>query len=110
MRIGVTGLAGRMGLLLAAEVVAAGHTLAGGTLRPGGRQAPPDQAVFTDISALAAACDAVIDFTHADAVQAHAAALGAAGVAALLLAGLAWRSAVIRSVRSLPSAAGDDGR
>ena len=84
MRIGVTGLAGRMGLLLAAEVVAAGHTLAGGTLRPGGRQAPPDQAVFTDISALAAACDAVIDFTHADAVQAHAAALGAGGVAWVL--------------------------
>ena len=36
-------------------------------------------------------------------------ALGAAGVAALLLAGLAWRSAVIRSVRTLPNAAGDAG-
>jgi len=36
-------------------------------------------------------------------------ALGAAGVAALLLAGLAWRSAVIRSVRTLPDAAGDAG-
>ena len=80
MRVGIAGLAGRMGLLLAEEVRAAGHILTGGTVRPGGRgRTLPDQVVFPDVAALAAACDAVIDFTHADAVRAHAAALGAAG-------------------------------
>ncbi len=85
MRIGITGMAGRMGLLLAEEVGAAGHILAGGTLRPGGSgRAPPGPAVLADVAALAAGCDAVIDFTHADAVRGHAAALSAAGVAWVL--------------------------
>ena len=85
MRVGIAGLTGRMGLLLAEEVRAAGHILTGGTVRPGGRgRTLPDQVVFPDVAALAAACDAVIDFTHADAVRAHAAALGAAGTAWVL--------------------------
>ena len=37
IRIGIAGIAGRMGRLLAEEVEAAGAILAGGTIRPGAR-------------------------------------------------------------------------
>jgi 4-hydroxy-tetrahydrodipicolinate reductase len=81
-KIGIAGIAGRMGHLLAEEVAAAGATLSGGIDRP-------DAAVggatrFPDITALAAASDVVLDFTHASAVQAHARALAAAGTAWVL--------------------------
>ena len=68
MRIGVTGLSGRMGRLVAEEVDDSAAT-----------RAPP-----ASIEALAAHSDVVIDFTHADAVCAHAAALSAAGCAWVL--------------------------
>ncbi|MBB3897786.1 4-hydroxy-tetrahydrodipicolinate reductase [Roseococcus suduntuyensis] len=61
MKIGIAGIAGRMGTLLAEEVEAAGATLAGGTRRG------------DDARALFAASDVVIDFTHAHAAAAHAA-------------------------------------
>jgi len=61
IRIGIVGIAGRMGKLLAEEVAAAGCTLAGGT----GRGDDP-RAMFR-------ASDVVIDFTHAHAAPAHAA-------------------------------------
>ncbi len=78
IRIGITGIAGRMGRLLAEEVLGAG-VLAGGTLRPGSAARPPDGVpILADIAALAAASDVVIDFTHAAAVSTHAAALAAA--------------------------------
>jgi 4-hydroxy-tetrahydrodipicolinate reductase len=81
--IGIAGIAGRMGRLLAEEVAAAGATLVGGIDRPG--VAPPPGVVsFPDIAALAAASDVVVDFTHASAVAAHAAALAAAGTAWVL--------------------------
>ena len=67
IRIGIAGIAGRMGQLLAEETAAAGATLAGG-LRRG-----------EDPAALFAASDVVIDFTHASAAAAHAAAAAAAG-------------------------------
>jgi len=75
-RIGIAGISGRMGRLLAAE---AGRTatLAGGTARSG--KFPENTLIFEDIQALAAASDVVIDFTHASTVAAHAAALAAAG-------------------------------
>jgi 4-hydroxy-tetrahydrodipicolinate reductase len=74
VRIGVAGIAGRMGRLLAEEVVAAGATLAGGTLRPGSaKAAPAEAAALPDAAALFAASDVVIDFTHASAAAAHAA-------------------------------------
>ncbi len=77
LRIGIAGLAGRMGKMLAQEVVAAGATLAGGTSRSGiGAENVP---VFADIGALASLCDLVIDFTHASTVAAHASALAEAG-------------------------------
>jgi 4-hydroxy-tetrahydrodipicolinate reductase len=68
MRIGVTGLSGRMGKLVAQEVDASA--------------AERQQA--TDIQVLAAASDVVVDFTHQSSVQTHAAALSAAGCAWVL--------------------------
>ena len=73
LRVGIAGITGRMGALLAEEVAAAGLALAGGTSR-----ASPD------IAGLAAACDVVIDFTRAATVERHAAALAAAGTAWVL--------------------------
>jgi len=66
MRIGITGITGRMGQLLVKAVADAGASLAGGTSRGGGH--------LPDIDALYAACDVVIDFTHAHAAPGHAAA------------------------------------
>jgi 4-hydroxy-tetrahydrodipicolinate reductase len=83
MRIGVAGIAGRMGRLVAGEAVAAGAVLAGGTWRAG--EVPPAGATqFPDIGAFAGQSDVVVDFTHASAVQAHASALAAAGCAWVL--------------------------
>ena len=61
MKIGIAGITGRMGRLLAEEVTAAGATLAGGTKRG------------DDARALFAASEVVIDFTHAHAAPVHAA-------------------------------------
>ncbi len=66
IRIGIAGIAGRMGQLLAEEAAAAGATVSGG-LRRG-----------DDPAALFAASDVVIDFTHASAAAPHAAAAAAA--------------------------------
>jgi 4-hydroxy-tetrahydrodipicolinate reductase len=85
MRIGVAGIGGRMGLLLISEVGAAGHEVAGGTLRPGSGKAPPaNVSVLPGLAALAAQSDVVIDFTHVSTVQAHATALRNAGTAWVL--------------------------
>ncbi len=80
MQIGIVGICGRMGRLLASEAAAAGHAVAGGTLRPGSSKAPPpDVPILPDLAALAAQSDVVIDFTHASTAQAHAEALRQAG-------------------------------
>ena len=68
-RIGIAGITGRVGQLLAEEVPAAGLTLVGGASRAG-----------TTLSSLAGKCDVVIDFTNAGLVAGHAAILAAAGV------------------------------
>ena len=68
MRIGVTGLSGRMGKLVAEDVDASAA----------------ERQYAADIAALAAASDVVIDFTHRSLVQGHAAALSAAGCAWVL--------------------------
>ena len=81
--IGIAGIAGRMGRLVAEEVAAAGLRLAGGIDRPG-TAAPDGVRLFPDIAALAAASDTVVDFTHAGTVAAHAAALAASGTAWVL--------------------------
>ncbi len=81
-RIGIAGATGRMGLLLAEEIHAAGAELAGGIGRS--KPVPPGVEPFADIAALAAASDVVVDFTHAAAAQPHAAALAQAGTAWVL--------------------------
>lgn len=87
LRIGIAGIGGRMGRLLAEEVPAAGAVLAGGTLRPGASldTLPLGLPVLPDIVALCAASDVVIDFTHARAARAHA--LAAAETATPLVLG-----------------------
>lgn len=106
MRIGVVGIGGRMGQLLAAEVIAAGHVLAGGTLRTGSSTAPPaDVAVLPDVAALAAQSDVVVDFTHAATAQGHATVLAQAGTAWVLgTSGLsgADEAAVAQAARHVP--------
>ena len=72
VRIGIAGIKGRMGRLLAEEVPAAGAVLSGGTGRA------------DDLTVLAAASDLVIDFTHAASVVAHAGVLAAARTAWVL--------------------------
>lgn len=83
LRIGIAGIGGRMGRLLAEEVAAAGATLAGGTRRPGSAGEAPGP-VVADAAALFAASDVVIDFTHASAAAAHAAAAAASGTPLVL--------------------------
>jgi 4-hydroxy-tetrahydrodipicolinate reductase len=79
LRIGIAGIAGRMGRLLAEEVAAAGAVLAGGTLRPGGVTRGVPGPVMPDVAALCAASDVLIDFTHASATAMHASAAAQAG-------------------------------
>ena len=79
-RIGIAGITGRMGRLLAEEVPAADATLIGGIGRPGSARPGPDGvALLPDIASLAEACDVVIDFTHAAAAGPNATALAKAG-------------------------------
>ncbi len=105
-RIGIAGITGRMGLLLAEEVPAAGAILSGGIGRGGSaRPAPGGAALFPDLASLAAASDVVIDFTNAATAQATAAAMAAAGKAWILgssgLSG-ADEAAVAVAARSIP--------
>jgi 4-hydroxy-tetrahydrodipicolinate reductase len=67
IRMGIAGITGRMGQLLAAQVPHAG-TLAGGTSR-----------TQPNLESLARNADVVIDFTHADTIAAHAAILAETG-------------------------------
>ena len=71
-RIGIAGIGGRMGKLLAEEIAAAGAALAGGRARG------------DDPAVLFAASEVVIDFTHAHAAPIHAAAAVAAGTPLIL--------------------------
>ena len=80
LRIGIAGISGRMGQLLTEEVQAAGATLAGGTAR----RDVPGAKLFPTVAALAAASDAVIDFTNAATAQDTAGAMAASGKAWIL--------------------------
>jgi len=81
--IGIAGFGGRMGHVLAEEVLAAGAILAGGFDRTG-VEGPAGVKRFSDIASLAGACDVVLDFTHASTAAGHARALAAAGTAYVL--------------------------
>ena len=77
LRIGIAGITGRMGALLAEEVPVAGAILTGGVGRSGTGQ-------FPNLAALAAASDAVIDFTVAAAARHNAQTMAEAGKAWIL--------------------------
>jgi len=79
VRIGIAGITGRMGRLLAEEVPAMGAVLAGGVRRPGGADAP-DLPLMPNLEALASHSDVLIDFTHASTATCHGAVLAEAGV------------------------------
>ncbi len=106
MQIGIVGIGGRMGLLLASEAAAAGHVVVGGTLRPGSSKAPPrDIPILPDLATLAAQSDVVIDFTHASTAQTHAETLRQAGTAWVLgTSGLSAtdEAAVAHAVTKIP--------
>lgn len=79
IRIGIAGITGRMGCLVAEEVKEARQALAGGLARSAEKPLPAGVPRFDDIAALARAAHVVVDFTHAATVQRHAAALAEAG-------------------------------
>lgn len=105
-RIGIAGITGRMGRLLAEEVPTAGATLIGGLGRPGSANTPPSGAKgFASVTDLAAACDVVIDFTNAATAQSTATAMAASGKAWILGSSglsLADEAAVEVAARSIP--------
>lgn len=74
-RVGIAGITGRMGRLLAEEAPAAGAVLAGGT----GRSAAPELRLFADFAALVEASDVIIEFTHASVARPHGSEIEAAG-------------------------------
>ena len=105
LRIGIAGIAGRMGRLLAEEVAAAGATLSGGTLRPGSVARDAPARILPDFPALCAASEVVIDFTHASASAMHAAAAAEAGTPLVLgTSGLsaADEAAVVAAAERIP--------
>jgi 4-hydroxy-tetrahydrodipicolinate reductase len=102
--IGIAGIAGRMGQVLAEEVRAAGAMLTGGLDRPG-VAAPAGAPMFADIAALGAASAVVVDFTHASTVAVHATALAESGCGWVLgTTGLsaADETAVAAAARHIP--------
>jgi 4-hydroxy-tetrahydrodipicolinate reductase len=105
-RIGIAGVTGRMGQLLVEEVPAAGAILSGGAGRLGSSKAGPrDVTMFADLAALAAASDAVIDFTNAATARATAATMAKSGKAWILgSSGLSAtdEAAVETAARSIP--------
>ncbi len=75
VRIGILGYAGRMGKLIAQEIAEnPACTLSGGAVlaSEAGIPAPKGAVLSTKASEVIAVSDAVIDFTSADAVAAHA--------------------------------------
>lgn len=105
-RIGIAGITGRMGHLLAEEVRAAGAELVGGIGRPDlVEPVPPGATLLADIAALAAAAQVVMEFTNAATAQPNAAALAAAGTAWVLgTSGLsdADEAAVAEAAKRIP--------
>jgi 4-hydroxy-tetrahydrodipicolinate reductase len=85
IRIGIAGVTGRMGHLLAEEVGAAGADLAGGIGRAGStKPGPTGVELLPDIAALASASDVVVDFTNAATAQTYATAMAKSGKAWVL--------------------------
>lgn len=72
MRVGILGMAGRMGRLLIEEARSAKHEVVGGTLNPASATSAPAGVPVMTLPELAEAVEAVIDFTNAAAVPLHA--------------------------------------
>ncbi|MDE2006816.1 MAG: 4-hydroxy-tetrahydrodipicolinate reductase [Rhodospirillales bacterium] len=106
LRIGIAGITGRMGRLLADQIPASGAVLAGGISRaPEGTALPGGAARYPDCAALAASAEVVIDFTHASLAAAHAATMERAGKGWVLgTSGLSAEdeAAVSRAARTIP--------
>ncbi len=117
VRIGIAGCSGRMGQMLAHEVLGTpGAALAGGSEKPGSAAVGQDlgvvlggaalgAAVHGDAAALFAASDAVIDFTAPAATVAHAALAAGTGRALVIgTTGLseADRAAVAQAAQKAP--------
>jgi 4-hydroxy-tetrahydrodipicolinate reductase len=104
--IGIAGITGRMGQLLAEEVPAAGTILTGGIGRAGSsKPAAVGITLLPDLAGLAAASDVVIDFTHASTAQATATTMAKSGKAWVLgSSGLstADEAAVETAARTIP--------
>jgi 4-hydroxy-tetrahydrodipicolinate reductase len=84
-RIGIAGITGRMGHLLAEEVPAAGATLSGGIARAGSaRPSPVGVMPQPDLVALTGISDVIIDFTHASTAQDFATTMAGSGKAWVL--------------------------
>lgn len=81
MIMGVAGISGRTGRLVAEEVLFSGARLSGGLTRHG---EPSEQRLFGSMAELAAASEVVIDFTQADTAATHALAVAKAGCAWVL--------------------------
>jgi len=102
MRIGIAGMAGRMGRLLIEEAQAAGHEIVGGTVRNG---PAPDGIAALSLPDLAASADVVIDFTHASTAAIHAETMTRSGTPWVLgTSGLsaADESAVDQAAETIP--------
>ncbi len=109
LRVGVAGIGGRLGRLIA-DAIGTHPTLrlAGGLVRPGAPAPsglPPGSALFDDPHLLAGAVDLLIDVSHADGVAAHAAAAAAAGIPFVLgVTGLDGdaEAAIARAAATIP--------
>jgi len=102
IRMGITGLSGRMGRLVEAEVVESAQA---GICSYAGGLSRGNNAVATRIEDLAAVSDVIIDFTAAATVQAFSAALAEAGCAWVLgTTGLsvADQAAVASAAKTIP--------
>ncbi len=84
LRIGIAGITGRMGHLLAQEIAAGGAELVGGIGKADSATPPRGAVLMRGVAELAAVSDVVVDFTHASIVQHTAAILAAAGTAWVL--------------------------
>ena len=103
-RIGIAGITGRMGHLLAEEVGAAGAELTGGVGRAGSNR-PAPATLLPDLAALAKVSDVIVDFTNAATAQATAATLADTGTPWVLgSSGLsdADEAAVAEAARRIP--------
>lgn len=106
LRIGLTGITGKMAGLCLQQAVAEDLVVVGGTTRSrSAATTPAAVALFPDVGELARASDVVIDFTHAETVTSHAKAVREASCAWVVGASgvtPAGREAMAEAARHVP--------